>query len=306
MLESILPWAYLWPVLLLVTVGVVVGLVAVNVVLAGAILLVYGVLPKETIDQGIHWLVAGTREKFEHYFQRVEEHLRATFPLHGADPLPPSCLLLWHPHSLLSVTSVLHTVFGLSPSVQSKVVSHSIYHTLPLVSDLMRYANTLPADFDVMKQALESGSRLSVMVGGVREMLDTDRKTIRLVLGKRKGVFRLALQTGTPLVPVLTYGESELFPAWNHPTLTTVNRFLYETFRIAIPITSWTALSSWVNLYWTPLAPIPTYVGDPIVVEKNPSPTESDLSAIRDTYIQRLKTLFEETHPPGYTLLIQE
>jgi hypothetical protein len=97
-----------------------------------------------------------------------------------------------------------------------------------------------------------------------------------------------------------------LFPAWNHPTLTALNRFLYDTFRIAIPITSWAALSNWVNLYWTPLSPIPTYVGDPIVVEKNPSPTESDLATLRSTYIAALKSLFDETHPPGYTLVIQE
>lgn len=306
MLESILPWAYLWPVLLVVTVCVVLGLVVANVVLAVILLLVYLVLPAETIDQGIQWVVRGTREKFGHYFQRVEDHLRTTFPIHGAETLPSSCLLLWHPHSLLTVTAVLHTAFGLSSVVDSKIVSHSIYHSLPVVRDLMRNANSIPAEFDRMKQTLDDGERVSVLVGGVREMLDTESKTIRLVLGKRKGVFRLALTTGKPLVPILTYGESDLFPVWNHPTLQTINQVLYSTFRIAFPVTSWTALSNWVNLYWSPLTPVPTYVGEPIVVEKNPSPSESDLSELRETYIKRLQALFEETHPPGYSLLIQE
>lgn len=306
MLESILPWAYLWPVLLVGVAGVVLGVVVANVVVGAILLAIYLVLPTETIDQGIQWVVSGTREKFGQYFQRVEDHLRTTFPLHGGETLPSSCLLLWHPHSLLSVTSVLHTAFGLTPAVRSKIVSHSIYHSLPVIRDGMRTANSIPADFDTMKQTLEKGERVSVLVGGVREMLDTESKTIRLVLGKRKGVFRLALTTGTPLVPLLTYGESELFPVLNHPVLQDLNRFLYSTFRIAIPVTSWTALSNWVNLYWHPLTPVPTYVGDPIVVEKNPSPTESDLSALRETYIQRLQALFEETHPPGYSLIIQE
>lgn len=306
MLESILPWAYLWPVGVVGIAALVLGLVVANVLLAAILLLVYFALPKETIDQGIHWVVSGAREKFAPYFQRVEEHLRATFPIHGTANLPSSCLLLWHPHSLLSVTSVLHTSFGLTPAVNSKIVAHSIYHSLPIIRDCMRYANSIPANFDTMKQTLDAGDRVSVLVGGVREMLDTDSKTVRLVLGKRRGVFRLAYTTGKPIVPVLTYGESELFPVWNHPTLTALNQFLYSTCKIAIPATSWTALSNWINLYWTPLSPVPTYVGEPIVVEKNPSPTESDLTALRETYIKKLTALFDETHPPGYMLVIQE
>jgi 1-acyl-sn-glycerol-3-phosphate acyltransferase len=306
MLESILPWAYLWPVAMGAVVCVVLGLVVANVVLGATLLLVYFAVPSETIDQGIRWIVSGTREKFAHYFQRVEDHLRVTFPIHGVENLPASCLLLWHPHSLLSVTSVLHTAFSLTPAVKSKIVSHSMYHSIPLIRDGMRFVNSIPADFDTMKQCLDEGHRVSVLVGGVREMLDTEHKTVRLVLGKRKGVFRLALTTGRPLVPVLTYGESELFPAWNHPTMQQINQFLYSTFKIAIPLTSWKALSNWLDLYWTPLSPVQTYVGEPIVVEMNSSPSESDLSALRDIYIKQLKTLFNETHPPGYSLIIQE
>jgi hypothetical protein len=306
MLESILPWAYLWPALLVATAAVVLGLVVANVVLGVTLLAVYCLLPAETIDRGIQWVVTGTREKFAHYFQRVEDHLRVTFPLHGGETLPSSCLLLWHPHSLLSITAVLHTAFRLTPAVESKIVSHSVYHSLPVIRDLMRNANSIPADFQGMKQALDAGKRVSVLVGGVREMLDTESKIVRLVLGKRKGVFRLAFTTGKPLVPVLTYGESDLFPVWNHSVLRDINQFLYATFKIAIPVTSWTALSNWITLYWSPLTPVPTYVGDPIVVEKNPSPSESDLAELRKLYIQRLKALFDETHPPGYSLIIQE
>jgi 2-acylglycerol O-acyltransferase 2 len=52
---------------------------------------------------------------------------------------------------------------------------------------------------------------VSVIPGGVRDMMTTTPGVIHIV--PRKGVFRLALETGTPIVPVLTYGENELFPA---------------------------------------------------------------------------------------------
>jgi hypothetical protein len=290
----------------LVCVAVVAGVVAAHVTLGAVLGLIYVLLPSEMIDDGIRWMVVSTRTKFEQYFQKVEAHLRETFPVHEEHPIPPSCLLLWHPHSLLSVTAVLHTLFRITPSLESNLVCHSIYHQLPVVKDLARVAQTIPASHDDMKHALDAGNRVSVLVGGVREMLGTEPKTIRLILGKRRGVFRLALMTGRPLVPIITYGESELFPAWNHPTLTAINSFLYSTFRIAIPLTSWTALSNWVQLYWHPLNPIPTHVGAPLEVKMNPSPTEEDIVALRTAYIAKVKELFDATRPEGTTLIIQE
>lgn len=41
-------------------------------------------------------------------------------------------------------------------------------------------------------------------------MMQTKPGVIHIV--PRTGVFKLALETGTPIVPVLTYGENELFP----------------------------------------------------------------------------------------------
>lgn len=306
MLESLLPWAYLWPAVVLVCVGVVAWVVAANLVVGAVLLSVYSMIPKDVVDRFLDWLVVGSRQKFAHYFQKVEDHLRETFPVHGAKTLPSSCLLLWHPHSLLAVTAVLHTVFRITPDLASSVVCHSIYHRIPVISDIVRYGGGIPADYAVMKDALTKGDRVSVLLGGVREMMETSEKTIQLVLRNRTGVFRLALQTGTPLVPVLSYGESEMFPAWSHPVLKFVNQILYSAFHIAIPVTSWDALSNWVTLYWNPLTPIPTHVGDPVVVEKIESPTDEDIRTLRETYIARLKELFDETHPPGYTLVIQE
>ena len=48
-------------------------------------------------------------------------------------------------------------------------------------------------------------------IGGASESLYAAPGTYDLVLGSRKGFVRIALQTGASLVPVLNFGENELF-----------------------------------------------------------------------------------------------
>jgi len=312
MLETILPWAYVWPILAYSVVGtllvLVPALLLMNVALGCLVLLLYVLLPETTIDHLLQTSLDLIREKFGRYFDPVEENLRATFPLHGAEHLEehPTSLLLWHPHSLMSVTSVLHNCYGIQKDLKTKTVCLNLYHTLPVIKDIARFARTIPADYSAMKQTLEAGTSVSVMPGGIREMMDTEPNTLRIVLGKRRGVFRLALETGTPLVPVLTYGENELFPQERSSWMDTLNTFLYKWFRVAVPTTSSTAFQNWMNLYLHPLDPVPTYIGKPLVVEKKTSPTEEDIANLRTQYIEKLRQLFEETHPEGTKLIIQE
>lgn len=311
MFETILPWAYVWPLLAYSIVGTLLValplLLAVNVVLGCLVLLLYALLPNETIDHLLRTGLDVIREKFERYFDPVEANLRATFPLHGVQNLEgQTSLLLWHPHSLMSVTSVLHNCYGIQKDLKTKTVCLNLYHTIPVVKDLARFAKTIPADYHVMKETLESGTSVSVMPGGIREMMDTEPHTLRIVLGKRRGVFRLALETGTPLVPVLTYGENELFPQERNSWMDSLNTWMYKWWKVAIPTTSSTAFQNWMNLYLHPLDPVPTYIGKPLVVEKKESPTEEDITALRERYIDALKEHFEATRPEGYTLVIQE
>lgn len=308
MLDTVLAWVYLWPVLFASAgLGVVVLLLTLNLFLSVVVLVLYFLVPQEVLQQGLGYLVTLVRSKFESYFEAVESNLRQTFPIHLESPLPTTSLLLWHPHSLMSVTPVLHVAYRLTNVLPpSKIVCHSMYHTIPFIRDIAQYSHSAPARFADMKRELQQGTSLSVMPGGTREMMETSEHTLRLVLKKRSGVFRLALTTGTPIVPILSYGENELFPSIRTPFLDTLNEYLYKWFWIALPVTTWTAFSNWVRLYSHPLQPVVTHVGKPLHVEKVDEPSQKDIDSLRSRYIRRIKKLFKKTAPPGYKLIIQE
>lgn len=67
------------------------------------------------------------------------------------------------------------------------------------------------------------GRAVTIVVGGARESLDARPNHLRLVLNSRKGFVKLAIRTGADLVPILAFGENELYDqvdgekhAWIH------------------------------------------------------------------------------------------
>lgn len=56
-----------------------------------------------------------------------------------------------------------------------------------------------------------------VMVGGAQEALNSRPGLYHLVLKKRKGFIKLALETGASLVPIFSFGEVDLFDQLANP-----------------------------------------------------------------------------------------
>ncbi len=231
--------------------------------------------------------------------------MRDTFQLHVKTPVPDKSILIWHPHGLMSVTSAIHNAFGITSEnyTPTKIVSLDLYHNIPILRDMMRNLNVVSSNYESIKSTLQTES-VSIMLGGVKEILNTEPNRMICVISNRTGIFRMALETGSSLVPVITYGENELFSPCRHDVLDTMNTMLYNTFRIALPIPTWESLKNWVNLYKEPLKPIDTFIGNAIPVTKIEHPTRANIEELRQTYIEEVKKLFELTNINGYVLEI--
>jgi hypothetical protein len=295
-------WLYLWPVLAACVVLVLVAfavLAGVNLVLGLLVISLYGLFPKETLFDSIRTLVES---------KEIEENIQATFQLHVQKSPPTTSIFIWQPHGLISISSVLFNSLRICRHplyTPNHAVSMPFFHYLPVFGDIARYVGSIPSDYKNIEKTLNKKESVSIMLGGIREMMTAEPYHIKLFIRKRTGIFRLALTTGTPIVPVLTYGENELFPPLHNTLVDTINSTLYEKFGLYIPFTSWEALQNWVQLSQKPLKPIHTHVGRPIRVIKNEHPSETDIHVLRTRYIRRIKNLFKQTAPSQYTLTIE-
>ena len=288
-------WLYLWPLVLMGVAGILILLgllMGVNLVLGLLVASLYGLFPKDVLFESV---ASRLRNK------QLEENIQATFRMECPEAPPPSspCLFIWQPHGLISVSSVMFNS-GLCkhPNYRpNHAVTLPFYHYFPVIGDIIRHLGSIPSDSGSITKTLKKGESVSVMLGGVREMLTAEGKHMKLYIRNRTGIFRIALETGTPLVPVLTYGENEVFPRSNEWWATDLNNLLHSTAGMAISIPTWKALQNWFELSYRPLKPIVTHVGSPI-------PPVGDIFALRNTYIKSVEELFKKTAPAGYTLEI--
>lgn len=269
-----------------------------NVVMTTLCVAFYMMIPLGSFDHWFSSMIGLAKMMAPESFERLESNFDKTFEFHETTR-PERALYLWHPHGMLSLTPILHTI----RKKLGKIACVQIFHKIPIVRDMYHFVGSIPSDYSSMKRTLEKES-LSVMPGGTREMMKSGSKTMRLVLKDRTGVFKLALETGTPIVPVLTFGEDELFPQLDTPILRTINQWLYSNWKFAIPLMSITSVANWMHLADSPLPPIRSHAGEPIQVQKTEASMEK-IQELRETYQESLKKLFEKHAPPGLALEIE-
>lgn len=63
------------------------------------------------------------------------------------------------------------------------------------------------------------------MIGGAQEALNARPGMYKLVLKRRKGFVKLAIETGTPIVPVFSFNEVEVYDQPSNEPGTRLRRF---------------------------------------------------------------------------------
>ncbi len=112
------------------------------------------------------------------------------------------------------------------------------------------------------------------------------------ILEKRRGIFKLALETGTPLVPVLSKGESELSRIIQIPDI--IQNFM-KSFDACLPIPTWKSFTKILGICQNQLKdPVYTVIGDPIPVEKVEEPSEQQIEDLKQKYIEALSKMYKK------------
>ena len=81
---------------------------------------------------------------------------------------------------------------------------------MPVLRSLFGSFGAIPNDKKSMVKALKT-KHVSVFPGGIAEIFLSSRTEEKIYLQKRKGFVKMALATGTHIIPIYVFGHSQMF-----------------------------------------------------------------------------------------------
>lgn len=143
----------------------------------------------------------------------------------------------------------------------------------------------------------EGGNVAILMVGGATEAFYCKPGVYKIIYDKRKGFIKIAIRTGAPLVPVISFGETDLFDQLENPEgslLRSVQEWLKKYIGLAPAIPVGRGFFQYTFGMIPKRKPVHTIVGQPMEVEKNANPTQEQIDTLHEKFKQHLINLFEE------------
>lgn len=141
------------------------------------------------------------------------------------------------------------------------------------------------------------GRAITIVVGGARESLDARPGVVRLVLRRRKGFVKMAIRTGADLVPVLAFGENDIYDqvdSESHPLLHKFQMLVKKVMGFTIPIFHARGIFNYDVGMMPYRRPINIVVGKPIRVVQDKHPNPEYMDEVHEKYIEELMRLWHE------------
>ncbi|KFQ36855.1 PREDICTED: 2-acylglycerol O-acyltransferase 2 [Merops nubicus] len=222
-------------------------------------------------------------------------------------------LMGFHPHGVLAAGAFINfctEASGFStlfPGITPHLMMLSLWFRVPFFRDYLMSGGLVPSDKESASYVLqkpEGGNVLTIIVGGAQEALDARPGSYTLLLKNRKGFIRLAIQHGTPLVPVFSFGENDLFNQVRNPKgswLRQLQHRLQQMMGISLPLFHARGIFQYSFGLLPYRRPVCTVVGKPIPVQRKHRPSVEEVDQVHQKYLNELSKLFED-HKAKYNI----
>ncbi|GAP84813.2 putative diacylglycerol acyltransferase [Rosellinia necatrix] len=140
------------------------------------------------------------------------------------------------------------------------------------------------------------GRAVTVVVGGARESLEAQPGMMRLVLRERKGFIKLAVRCGADLVPVLAFGENDLYDQLQpqeHPFMHSIQMFILKVWKFTLPFLHGRGIFNYDVGLMPYRRPLNVVVGAPIKVRQSHSVDMEEINRLHSLYIAELEKLWD-------------
>lgn len=140
------------------------------------------------------------------------------------------------------------------------------------------------------------GRAITIVVGGARESLDAEPYSLRLVLKRRKGFVKMALRTGADLVPVLAFGENDLYDQFlptSHPKIHKMQLMVKKLMGFTIPLFHARGVFNYDVGLMPYRRPLNIVMGRPIMVSQSVKPSQEEIDELHEKYVVELERLWD-------------
>lgn len=246
---------------------------------------------------------------------RIWSLFASYFParLYRSAVLPPTRKYVfgYHPHGIIShgaFAAFATEALGFSqlfPGITNTLLTLDSNFRVPLYRE---YALTMGLA-SVSRESCENilsrggsngegmGRAITIVVGGARESLDAQPYSLRLVLKRRKGFVKLAIRTGADLVPVLAFGENELYDQVQpeqHPLVHKFQLIVKRILGFTVPLFHARGVFNYDVGMMPYRRPLNVVVGRPIKVDQADKPADSYVDELHGRYVKELERIWEE------------
>ncbi|KAI0915113.1 diacylglycerol acyltransferase-domain-containing protein [Ustulina deusta] len=140
------------------------------------------------------------------------------------------------------------------------------------------------------------GRGVTVVVGGARESLEAQPGMMRLILSERKGFIKLAVRCGADLVPVLAFGENDLYDQLQpqeHPFMHRIQMFILKVWKFTLPFLHGRGIFNYDVGLMPYRRPLNIVVGAPIKVRQSSSVNVEEINRLHSLYVAELEKLWD-------------
>ncbi|KAJ5818274.1 Diacylglycerol acyltransferase type 2A [Penicillium riverlandense] len=226
--------------------------------------------------------------------------------LHREEPLPPTKKYIfgYHPHGIISHGAF--AAFGtealgfskLFPGITNTLLTLDANFRIPFYREYALAMGLASVSRESCENILTKGGEdgegmgraITIVVGGARESLHAQPHTMRLVLKGRKGFVKLAIRTGADLVPVLAFGENDIYEQVRgdqHPIIHKFQMLVKQTMGFTIPLFHARGVFNYDVGLMPYRRPMNIVIGRPIQVMQ-----QSNRDKIGDQYIDQLHSQY--------------
>jgi hypothetical protein len=233
--------------------------------------------------------------------------------LHRSQKLEPTRKYIfgYHPHGIIShgaFAAFATEALGFSqlfPGITNTLLTLDSNFRLPLYREYALRMGLASVSRESIENILSKGGpngegmgrAVTIVVGGARESLESKPGSMRLILRCRKGFVKMAIRTGADLVPVLAFGENEIYKqvdASSHPYLHRVQLLVKKILGFTVPLFHARGVFNYDVGMMPFRKPMNIVVGRPIPVVQETHPDKAYVDEVHEQYIRELLRIWED------------